>query len=646
MGKTAMNCVTFRSAMVFSAALTTPLFAQADTLSAVPQQTSSIEETIIVLGSRISNNDGSKSEGWLDFDAADLSSLTAVEPLYALRNEPGIQVARKGSVAGRNFISIRGGDENFTQVFLEQAKVNDISTTSGGSFDLASIDINFLERLEVLKRPSSAVYGADAIGGIVAGRLQSYDANTPGKIWGSLTGADEYQIGGTFGVPIGDYGLAVGASHYEDEGKGGETYDRDGFLVSLQSDEDASFPLRLAAYHARADFALFPETSGGFEFAELRELERESSDQNIVSLEATLYQDEQMSWNSSVAWVNREAETMSPGILVFGTPAVPQSQGMTSFDRLEANTYVSGDLALNGARQSLNYVVGANWSREDGTSSGAFDFGIIIPDQFELERDALGLYSELEYAASDRLSVTVGLRFDDFEGDSETTTKADLVYRMNDRIGISAHWSEGYKLPSFFALGSTLVGNPNLVPEESEHLSASLTVNITDNTRLRATRFQNRFENLIEFDPNLFTNINLSLVDVHGTEIEAIIEPTDRSSLVLFGVWNDYELNGDGDALRLRPERQMGLDAAYRVSDALSFGVRTGYTGKRQDNYLAAGNVEIDDFIRVDVSSAWEFKPNKRLKLGALNLFDESYEETFGNPVEGARLYLALEADF
>lgn len=642
----ALACVTLFLGLGSATAQTAP--ASAPTGAASAADSAQVNDPIIVLGSRIGDNESAASEGWIDIDNAELARVTAAQTLDALRNRPGIQIASKGSVAGRNFIAIRGGDENFTQVLVEQVKANDISTTSGGSFDFANIDPNFVESIEILKRPSSAIYGADAISGVVATRLQTFDPGTPGKIWGGLVTDKEQQYGAYYGVPVGDFGLLAGVSHYEDEGNGGEFYDRNSLMLTLINREDAAIPVRIAAHFSETENALFPETSGGFELATLRDLETETSDQSLISLQATPYQSDMFDWNVSVGWLSRDADTTSPGIVIFGTPAVPPSLGSTEFDRIDADTYLAGQTSVEaGDGINLNYIIGANWSREDGVSAGEFDFGVPVPDLFELERDTLGVYAEAELDLSKRASATVGIRYDDFESESKTTTKADFVYRFgNDKTEASAHFSQGFKLPSFFALGSTLVGNPDLVPEESEHYSIALNHDVSERFTIGGTLFKNEFENLIEFDAALFTNVNLSTVDVQGLEIEATALPLDTLSVSVFGIWSEYEINGASAFLRLRPESQIGMDAVWDVSDTWLVSARAAYTGSREDNFLAAGNVALEEYVTFDVNSIWEFADDKRIKLGVLNLFDEDYQETFGNPAKEARLYFALEGDF
>lgn len=603
----------------------------------------STEDTIVVIGTRIDDNASARGAGWSLISRDEIALLPVTQTLSALQNQAGAQVSSKGSVAGRNFISLRGGDDNFAQVLVEQVKANDISTTSGGSFDFANIDPNFIDRLEVLTRPSSAIYGADAISGVISASLQTYDAATPGELWGEWVSDEERQLGGYYGAPIGDFGLLGGLSHYEDEGNGGEFYDRDSLLISLANHRPDAMPLRLVAHLSETKAAYFPETSGGFEAASLRDLETETADQALVSLQFTPWRTDTFDWEVTASWLNRDAETQSPGIVLFGEQAVPASSGSTEFDRIDASTFIRGAaLPLNA-----KYIFGANWSREDGISNGAFDFGVLVPDRFELERDTIGVFAETELIFSDQLSTTLGIRHDDYESETQTTGKADLVYQFNaGQTDLSAHWSQGFKLPSFFALGSTLVGNPDLVPEESEHISASLAHAITPRLTVRATVFQNVFENLIEFDPDLFTNINLSEVEVEGVELEAELTPSDTLTLTAFGILSDYEVDGEAAELRLRPESQWGLDAFWTLNRGLALSARAAYIGERQDNFLAAGNVELDDYVTVDVNSVWSLSDRARLKLGLLNLFDEDYEETFGNPAKGARVFIALEGDF
>lgn len=121
------------------------------------------EDTVYVTGSRLP-----VSEPALGQDAAHRSAET-------VRAAPSLPDALRGlselhadPPRGFSSLYLRGADPNHTAVFLDGVKVNDPTNPRGGGFDLGMIDLHALDRLEVLPGASSAIYGADAMAGVLS----------------------------------------------------------------------------------------------------------------------------------------------------------------------------------------------------------------------------------------------------------------------------------------------------------------------------------------------------------------------------------------------------------------------------------------------------------------------------------------------
>jgi iron complex outermembrane receptor protein/vitamin B12 transporter len=95
-------------------------------------------------------------------DGRALSDSTAVQD--PLRLVPGVQVAQSGQRGGTTGLSIRGGNANANKVLIDGVPANDI----GGAVEFANIDSVGFERMEVLREPNSALYGSDALAGVVS----------------------------------------------------------------------------------------------------------------------------------------------------------------------------------------------------------------------------------------------------------------------------------------------------------------------------------------------------------------------------------------------------------------------------------------------------------------------------------------------
>ena len=150
----------------------------------------------------------------------------------------------------------------------------------------------------------------------------------------------------------------------------------------------------------------------------------------------------------------------SPGI--FPYEAVPPNSADTDFQRDQlqwVNTLQFND------ESRLN--LGADYRNEKGKSEGNLDFGgIALPTNFKLDRSTTGLFADAHTQLATALIVQASVRYDHPDGfDSETSLNLGAKYQLNQALAFSANWGEAYKLPSFFALGHALVGNPNLKPE-------------------------------------------------------------------------------------------------------------------------------------------------------------------------------------
>jgi vitamin B12 transporter len=99
----------------------------------------------------------------LDRQAIDDSGKADV--LELLRLVPGVQVLQTGQRGGTASLFVRGGNANFNKIIIDGVSANDIG--SGGGFDLASLPVTGIERVEVLRNPNSVLYGADALAGVV-----------------------------------------------------------------------------------------------------------------------------------------------------------------------------------------------------------------------------------------------------------------------------------------------------------------------------------------------------------------------------------------------------------------------------------------------------------------------------------------------
>jgi vitamin B12 transporter len=101
---------------------------------------------------------------------AAVTVLTADQYRYStevqdpLRLVPGAQISQTGQTGGTTGLSIRGGNVNANKVLIDGVPADDI----GGAVEFANIDSVGIAKIEVLREPNSALYGSDALAGVVS----------------------------------------------------------------------------------------------------------------------------------------------------------------------------------------------------------------------------------------------------------------------------------------------------------------------------------------------------------------------------------------------------------------------------------------------------------------------------------------------
>ena len=96
-------------------------------------------------------------------DHEQLAALQTPDVFDAFRLVPGANAVQTGQRGGTTSLFIRGGNSNFTKLLVDGVPANDI----GGGVDFATIANTGVDSIEILRDPNSAIYGSDAMAGVV-----------------------------------------------------------------------------------------------------------------------------------------------------------------------------------------------------------------------------------------------------------------------------------------------------------------------------------------------------------------------------------------------------------------------------------------------------------------------------------------------
>ena len=554
-----------------------------------------------------------------------------------LRNVPGVHVNQAGA-GGVPQLFIRGSEANFTVFLVDGIRVNDLNNTRGGSFDLASLSLAEVERVELVRGPQSSIYGSDGLAGVI-----NFITRRGGEKLAATAeveaGGDEY-VRGTLRAsgPAGRNGdFSIQASRRDDgEQVPGSSYEADTVSGSLRLMPSANLSASFHARFASTEGTSFPEQSGGPDLAVLRDLNEATADDFTLGADLEWALSDTWSVQALASMYDRSDEYSSRGIAP-GDQVPPNGA---------ANDLERENLALRATVRPAAELIatfGIDYQRESGKSDGYFEVapGMRIPNSFSLDRDIVGIFAEGRYMPDRQWTFQASIRHDEpDEISGETTGRLGAVYTLPDSgTRLHANWGTGFKLPSFYALGS-FVGNVELRPETARSWDVGITQGVAGGAaELSVTYFDNEFRHYIDFDPEAFKLLNRDRVTTNGVELAAKWSASESLELRAEATWTDIEIHEDGgtrEALQ-RPEWRGSAGLRWVPADAWLLDIDWLYTGEVLDSSLHTGFVDLDAWHRVDVSLSWSVTPRLRLALAVDNLLDGDYEEAVGFPAGGIR---------
>jgi vitamin B12 transporter len=546
----------------------------------------------------------------------------------------GIHVDQVGGRGGTSSLYLRGADPNYTLVLVDGVRVNDPTNARGGSFDFATFDMADVERIEIARGPYSAIYGGDALAGVINVITRKAQAQSTRASLDAMAGAfgtRELALNAAGPAGNGTWSLGVSDSR-EGELMRGNDFESQRISAGYHTEYGASTQLNLSARYSESARAGFPDDSGGYEFAAIRDVETRDTDEAVFGAGITHLAGD-ATFNLTLGYFDREDHVDSPGVAPgvrdpFGVPPSAIDSTLERFTATFTGTQRLSDL--------FTLAYGAEYQREQGTSDGELDFGggFLLPTSFNLTRNSLAPFAEARLSTPFGLSAQAGVRVDKPDGEgSVTSPRLRVAYDLGGNgLRLAGSWGKAFKLPSLYALGHPLVGNPDLVPERSESHELELSQNLADGDIFWSiTWFDGEFRNAIDFDsgpPPMLVNRNR--VDTRGLELAGRYSTSDTWAFDASVTQAHSRIASSGAELRNRPEWRGSLGAHWAPLSTLRFSASATYVGESFDSSIATGDVDLDAYTRLDVSAVWQLSEKFETYLAVDNLTDEKYQQFVG----------------
>lgn len=569
----------------------------------------------------------------------------------ALAESPGMNVMQSGGFGQQTSLFSGGANSNHTLVLLDGLRLNDPSSP-GSSFDAGQDTLGGLSRIEVVQGPMSAVYGSDAIGGVVnfiPRRGGDGPLNAELDVWGGSfsTMAASAGIDGTLGnlrYAITGEGYVTDGYDLVPERMATHTGDEDGAesatftgVFDLAVTDALSVDLLVRHRTARADFDPFNYESS-FPYREFRadnpDLEIAQNDLTVARLGATWRFSESVSLRASGGTLEQERVEQDGG---FTTSAY---EGDRRFGDLTLD-WKAGD---TGVLSNAGIAVGIETQTEEVNIDQGF--ATVVAEQ-----DHQGAFATAQADVAN-ITLTGAVRVDDFEGfGTETTWRVGASINVIEPVRVYAAYGTSFRAPTLYER-FIYFGNPNLDPERGTTWEVGTDARFSAFGQNEGLEFgllyrSSEIEDLIDFN-SFFSYANIDQADVDSAEARVALRPTSWLTARLSYVYTDAQDAVANTQLLRRPESVWMASLDYN-NGPLSGQLGWRRVGERADQiygddsfYAGVGNTPEYDVFRASV--AWELTSGAQIYVAADNLADEDYEPVNGfagaprNVMVGVRL--------
>ena len=533
-----------------------------------------------------------------------------------LRRVPGLTVVRSGDEGKVASVFTRGTESDQTLVLFDGIRLN---SPYVGGYDLGLLTTSGIERVEVARGPYSALWGADAIGGVINVIPQvgggGFSATLFGE--GGEDGWQRYQGDLTLGGK--SFGLFLSGLHREGEGElDNSDFATDQQLVDVGWSWGDGSRLAVVAQNL--------ETETGIPFAipgQPTPERRQFSDERLIAMP--------LRWAIGKAWTLELTASEVTREFRFTDPEDPT--GITD-SRTDADTR-QARLASHHALASHTVTWGGEWREDEVTDYS--NLGVNLDGQ---TTEVTSAFVQDVWRTGDKVQVILGTRWDDTEEwGSETSPRAHLGWMVSDTIEMRVGYGTAFRQPSLGELYFPMFGNPGLRPETS----ISYEIGFVEapkggSRRAQLNVFKTELEDLIQFDFAAYTNRNIARAEILGAELAYENALTADFTQLVQVTWLDTE-DDLGEPLLRRPE----WSGAYTLTGSFWHKVRGDltvlYLGSRWDvDPVTFERVELGGSATVDLALGWQVLDALEITVRAVNLLDREYQAVRGYPAPGCRV--------
>ncbi len=552
----------------------------------------------------------------VDRDTIERSGATGLSDVLA--RLPGIEMGRSGGQGGNTSLFVRGAEQRFTAVYIDGVRVDSQAGSGGTTWE--AIPLEQIERIEVLRGPAAAVYGSDAVAGVIQ----------------IFTKKGELGVAPYVGVGAGSYGTyraqagVSGASGAVDYALGLARENSKGFNAKKDGNPDrddyhatsASGRLgwQLNKEHRLEGNFLYNDTDGGYDVS------KTADDRSLHRLQ-TLGLNWQAQWSSNYS--TRLAVTDS------------RDRYETRPSPYITDTRQRGYLFFNELRLGVHQLTAALERREDELTNMGLD-----SSPRNRAQNALALGYGLRQGAH---TLQLNARHDqDSEFGGKTTGSAAYAYEFVKNWRATASAGTAFKAPTLYQRFS-LYGDDSLRPETSRNVELGLKWAEGAN-HFSATLYRNNVSNLIDW---LYGSGTCAGNASPGGGCYANVGKARYQGLTLAGAYRLGSVNLRGSLDLQNPQnldtgkqlgrraKQHGVLGADTLVAGWTLGAEAQASGRRYDTN--ANTTELGGYTLLNLYASTRLARDYQVIVRLDNLADKNYELARNYATAGRSFFVGLK---
>lgn len=536
----------------------------------------------------------------------DIEQSMASDLAELLRFEAGLDIGRHGGPGQATSVFLRGTESNHTLVLIDGVRINPGTV---GAAAIQNIAPEVIERVEIVKGARSALFGTDAIGGVINIITRRNDrAFVEGAVGG-----------GSFETRSGS--VAAGKrSEDADAGIALNWQDTEGFPSSTASDLDRGF--RNFSTNIYAGKRL------GASYFSMRHWRAAGTTEYFDFFLAPLDQDFRNESTAAEVHTDFNENVDSKLVLSHIVDEIEQNQS-GEFVKSTRNA-VDWQLSLERRNHRLT---GGIYLVEENAKAFAFGAG------FDEDTTVKAVFLEDQWNV-DRHGVFLAVRLTDHDSFSNHTSwNAEYSFAINEHWTLNAGLGHAFRAPDAtdrFGFG----GKADLDPEIADEAQLGLRFQPSARHSLELGLYRNDIDDLIEFDLASFELRNIAKAQIRGAQLAWQYDGGNWSARTTL-VKQSADNGADGSRLFRRAEKSLTVNVTRNIGDH-----RVGLSVLASGDRVDVGDAPLGGYVLADLTAQFALGDDWRLNARLENLLDTQYETAAGYRMQERSAFVDLRYDW